>query len=197
MERARVELLATLRALLKNDQATWSSQGQQRLCEAVEARQGDVIGILATGAGKTMAALLPAVMHKEETVILVVSLLSLLYEHERRLDRFHIPFQVFRSGVRISAQTNLILVNIDVATMRSFREAIQKHHHVRPVTRLIFDKVHYALTATNYRTVLKFVYDLRFLPMQFVLLSGTLPPFATRALSQICRLVQGTYISYE
>lgn len=46
----------------------------------------------------------------------------------------------------------------------------------KTIARLVFDKAHIPLTASNYCSVLQDIYKLCFLPAQLVLLSATLPP---------------------
>jgi hypothetical protein len=68
------------------------------------------------------------------------------------------------------------------------------HHHYYPVKRLVFDEGHYVLTSSDFRNSLCNVYELRTLPMQFVIMSGSVPPIAEPAMIEAFGLINSTIV---
>lgn len=77
--------LIALRAVLKADDAQWKSAEQRRAVVATLKRESDVIAMLKTGGGKSMLAILPAVIEMDKAVVVVLPLKSLMTDWERKL----------------------------------------------------------------------------------------------------------------
>ena len=90
--------LAAMRKLLGKHNASWKSEGQRQAVLAVLECKRDVLAVLKTGEGKTMLFLLPALLEEGRVTVVVVPLISLMTDYERKLTRDRIPFEVFRDG---------------------------------------------------------------------------------------------------
>ena len=183
--------LTTLRHVLRDPLADWSCDGQRLAVLATLEGQRDVISVLATGAGKTMQVILAVMLDPSHSNVVIVPLKSLMQDYERRLRQINIPYAVWSTKgeehMPIVTHSNLILVMIDQVHKQTFRTALTQYHDTsgRPVTRFFFDEVHYAQTASDYRPSFHNLDELRsLLPVQFVLMSGTIAPRSMPALRQ-------------
>ena len=169
--------LGAMRTLLDEPLATWRSEQQREAMMAVLACKTDVIAVLPTGGGKSMLAIVPSILEDARVTVLIVPLNSLLMDYEHRLQRMNVPFQVFgQQQESLSIMHNLVLVSADRALLPTWRSALLLLSQKKTIARLVFDEAHIPLTASGYRSVLQDIYKLRFLPVQLVLLSATLPP---------------------
>ncbi|KAG2060949.1 P-loop containing nucleoside triphosphate hydrolase protein [Suillus hirtellus] len=91
--------LWTLRILLGDQQANWWSSQQKDAVLSVLKRETDVIAMLRTGGGKSMLAIIPAIMDANKAVVVVLPLKSLMTDWERKLKAMCIPFQVYNLSV--------------------------------------------------------------------------------------------------
>jgi superfamily II DNA helicase RecQ len=157
----------------------------------------DVLAIMNTGSGKTMLALIPALLEPGHASVIVLPLKSLMTDYKRRLDDHNISYEHFQ-GVKtkqLSGSNNLILVSADIARQSHWKHALATFdHQYMPVVRLIFDEGHFSLTSSDFRASLQNLFDLRSLPMQLVILSGTIPPFSEPAIRTAFGLVSATII---
>lgn len=181
--------------VLKTSPVKWSSEGQRAGVIATLQCCTDVVAILATGAGKTMLAILSVMIDSRFTTVIVVPLKSLLFDYERKFTQMGISYEVFSSTTStLSGRHGLILVLIDQARKDEWKEAISKVHQSRPVKRMFIDEVHLMLTNNHFRQSLDNIYELRSLPCQFILLSGTIPPHTLPVLFDECGLAPNSII---
>lgn len=183
-ESVEATALGALRKLTKRPDALWRGAGQKMLAEAIVERKQDVVGVLATGSGKTYVSLLAAVAFKKQATLIVVPLKSLLADYKRRLRELGLGFDCWEagrdSGASISPLVNLCLVQVEQTKHSAFLEALQRWNEVRAVTRIVFDEAHFGIFET-WRKACRDLYQLRKLPAQLILITATLPPQATEA----------------
>lgn len=154
----------------------------------------DVCVVMATGSGKSMVAFIPPMIEKDRISVAVLPLRSLVSDYQRRLDEIGLRYEHYTSGNngRLCGSANLILVSIDTARTAGWGTAIGELNERRPVVRYIFDEAHFALTANDFRKCFLDIGDLREFGMQFVLLSGTVPPAMEKDLMGAFGLIKGT-----
>lgn len=173
---APVGALDALRSLLKQPLATWKSLGQKEAIQAVLDRQRDVIAILPTNAGKSMVALIPPLVERSGVTVVVLPLLILIMDFERKLKGMGIPFHTFTGQARIHLDRgcNLILISADRLKTNPWLQALAILHHQRPVTRVIVDEAHIPLLSEGFRPALRSMSDVRAtLAFQLVLLTAS------------------------
>lgn len=85
-------------------------------------------------------------------------------------------------GTAVESRHKFIIVSADKAHTLEFIHFICNIDVSRPVRRFYFDEAHLVLTARHYRPKLDRIYELRRLPVQWILLSGTIPPSSIAAL---------------
>ena len=178
--------LAKLREVLHKPEATWTCDGQRDAVLATLEGQKDVISILATGSGKTMQVILPVLLCPQEVTVLILPLRALVLDYQHRLEMMNIPYQewtTYSNEPKSLGLCNLVLLTIEQAKKQAFSTAIAALNDHMHVKRYVFDEVHYALTAGEYRDSFSHLEDLRAtLPVQFVLMSGTVGPHSMHTL---------------
>lgn len=180
-----MQCLSALQQVLNKPNATWASEQQKDAILAVMEHKTDVLAMLKTGGGKSMLAIIPAILSPNTGTILVLPLKSLMTDWKQKLQGMNIPYQEYNPSInqgQLNPQTNLILVSADRATFAGWRESITLLHQTLPITRMVFDEAHLPLLSSDFRSSLSRVNELRDLSMQLILLSGTVPPTSVLAL---------------
>lgn len=187
------ECLDQLREVLGQPNATWSSYHQKEALIAVMAYQSDVLALLKTGGGKSMLAIIPALLRPREGIVVILPLKSLVVDWHRKLKDARIEHQVYKDG-QLDSNINLILVSVDKARFGAWRTAVAKFQAVTPITRIVFDEAHMVLLGQDFRRSLKHVLELREWEAQFILLTGTLPPSSEGGIKEAFGLLSSTQI---
>lgn len=185
--------LFALRMILKNPEATWNGQEQKSAVMASLELKTDVFVIMATGAGKSYVALIPPMIEQNKVTVLVLPLLSLIQDYQRRLDDIPLEYETYPSHTRgkLEGSANLVIVSLDMTKQKHWAIALQELHNRKPVARLVIDEAHFAMTHSDFRKVCKNLYDLRIFPMQFGLLSATITPEMETHLKDAVGLLPG------
>lgn len=184
--------LLILQQVLKNTSITWISIYQKEAAIAIAQHKTDVMALLRTGGGKSMLAIIPAIMLPHEAIIVVLPLRSLLMDWEYKLMELKVDYQVFNPSLnlgQLNPQINLILVSADKAKFLTWHSAIADFHEITPVTCLVFDEAHLVLLSHNFWDSLKHVFKLRELAVQVILLTATLPPSKELSIKEAFALV--------
>ncbi|KAG2343741.1 hypothetical protein BDR05DRAFT_883699, partial [Suillus weaverae] len=191
------DALKAMQRLLRDEAVSWSSNQQQQAMAAVLENKCDVVAILRTGGGKSMLAIIPSILEKDSATVLILPLNSLMIDFEQRLKRMDIPFQIYNRDVNngnLNLRDNLVLVTADKCRTEGWRESIAILNQRKPIARFVFDEAHLALIASDYRNALDHIYDVRSLPVQLVLLTGTMPPSSEAALIASFNLGHATIV---
>ncbi|KAF7967200.1 hypothetical protein HWV62_35150 [Athelia sp. TMB] len=175
------QAMAIMRILLKDPNATWKSDGQKMALTHILERQEDVIFISPTGGGKSIAYELPARLEVDSGyTVALFPLNSLLDDVQRRLNLSDTRYErVLPGATRISGEHPLIISSYDTAKSKKWQGMLRQLNDqdpTRPVLRIVFDEAHFAFTGEDFRERLRDMWTLRTLPVQFVLLSATIPP---------------------
>jgi hypothetical protein len=180
--------LGHLRQMLRDENGDWKSEAQMHGILAVLRHQSDVAIFTATGSGKTASLVIAALHNPSRAVIAVLPLKSLKQDYERKLTAMGIPYQTWstvgQEDAALNSSHNLILVTIDQVRKPAFKTAVVNLHEIMPVDRIFVDECHYGITADDFRNSCRFVSELRIVPAQLVLLSGTVPPAAVARLRE-------------
>lgn len=170
------QALSLLAKLTGKKDAVWSSPLQWEAIHEVILLRNDMLVVMATGSGKTMVALIPTLMDGDVSVI-VLPLNSLITDYKRKLEAMDVPYDHYTSSTRsLKQDINIVLVSADLAQTSGWRQAISNLNEAHDVTRLFFDEAHMPLSGQDFRKALNDLHRLRHLEVQFILLSGTVPP---------------------
>ncbi|KAF8162342.1 hypothetical protein K438DRAFT_1618458 [Mycena galopus ATCC 62051] len=120
----QINVLSAVRELLGNPTAGWKDITQYEGIRECLALQRDVVITSKTGSGKTLIAVVPSLIEDAITVI-VVPLISLLEDWERRLDEFGLAYERFKGAAEptIAGRANLVLVTSDMVKEKAWETA--------------------------------------------------------------------------
>ncbi|KAF9473073.1 hypothetical protein BDN70DRAFT_771411, partial [Pholiota conissans] len=175
--KSNVSALAMLRQLVGNPLAEWTCTEQKDAVEAALVCERDVVVVLSTGGGKTMVAIIPALLETNKMTVIILPFKSLMIDYQHKLGQMQVPFEVF-SGQRIHGKANILLVSADVTKADVWLHEASILHQRKPIVRLVFDEAHIPLLSSDYRPALRDMFRLHFIPtgVQLILLSATISP---------------------
>ncbi|KAI5895945.1 uncharacterized protein SCHCODRAFT_02493441, partial [Schizophyllum commune H4-8] len=171
------DLLAQIRRLLDNTSAQYTCAEQEHGIVSCLRLDHDVILALGSGAGKSLAAIVPSLYEDAITVIMAASY-AVLQAWTERLDATGIDYDIFLPGSQgwLTGCANIVLVSVAVAKGRHWKAAIQNLiRKGRVISRVVLDEAHMAITC-NFWKSLRDIHEIRFVPSQVVLLTSTIPP---------------------
>ncbi|KAK7013337.1 hypothetical protein R3P38DRAFT_2788920 [Favolaschia claudopus] len=182
--------------VLYGAKATWKSHQQYEAVKHILALKSDVIVTLPTGGGKTLIVVLCSMVEKGYSVI-VLPLLSVIEDWERRLDMMGVGYERFGSGdTELHGKHNLILVTSDMARTSRWDTAIGKLNQSRPVLRYVLDEGHYYATDDVFRAkAFSNPFQLRKFPIQIVILSATIPELMRKFLVDAFELSNPVHVA--
>ncbi|KAF3268003.1 hypothetical protein TWF970_001623 [Orbilia oligospora] len=178
------DVQAALDRAVGKDGATYRSEEQRRLIEAITVGKPFVIGILATGGGKSLAFSLPACLRGARTTIVVVPLVSLKQDLFERMRKLRIRCENWEDSGPACYGSSIVLVSAESASSDPFLSFTSKLHGQQELDRIVVDESHLVLTDSDYRPQLRAIRELRQFEVQFVLLTATLPPSVTPKLAE-------------
>lgn len=143
----------------------------------------DVCAFLRTGAGKTMVAIIPALVESGRVTVAILPLKSLVSDFKRKLEG-KVAFEHYTGDEKetVTGKHGLILVSADMYRTPRFQQRLGIIHDSRTVRRLVFDESHSGVTDVDFHPALQNLQEIRTIPAQVVLLSGTVPPASETAL---------------
>jgi ERCC4-related helicase len=188
-----------LRRYTNKPNAQWTSNLQWQAIAQVYQREEDIIAITATGSGKTMVALLPTLLGKNnELALIVLPLISLITDYKRKLDAMQIPYDIYSTDkAYINPHAKFLLISADVTMSLKWPQFLVTLTDKYDVTRLIFDESHIPMTSTDYRRVMSLLDQLRIIPMQIVLLTGTCPPSSEARMMELFGLEPASTVIFR
>jgi hypothetical protein len=191
--------LALLRQCTLKPNAVWTSSLQWQAIAQVYQREEDVIAITATGSGKTMIAVLPTLLGADnELALILLPLNSLITDYKRKFTAMNIPFDVYdHHTTSITPGTKFLFISTDLTMSCNWPEFLAMLTDRYDVARLIFDESHIPMISTDYRKVMTILDQLRIIPMQIVLLTGTCPPSSEARMMELFGLEPATTVIFR
>jgi superfamily II DNA helicase RecQ len=191
--------LHLLRKYTNKPNAQWTSNLQWQAIAQVYQREEDIIVITATGSGKTMVALLPTLLGKSnELSLIVLPLISLITDYKRKLDAMEISYDIYSPDkTYINSHAKFLLISADVTMSSKWPQFLTTLNDKYDISRLIFDESHIPMISTNYRRVMSLLDQLRIIPMQIVLLTGTCPPSSAPRMMELFGLKPASTVIFR
>lgn len=173
------------------------SPQQAQLIDAIVSGCSEVVGVLATGQGKSLGFLLPSCLPRAAMTVVIVPLVALKADMVRRCAEAGLSYAVWDGSNETHdfMGTALLFVSVESAVRRRFRAFLGQVDAAEGLDRVVFDEAHLILTASSYRPKMALVRELRQLFCQVVFLTATLPPtmqaqFEARMLLQQPRVIR-------
>lgn len=178
--------------------AEYRSPKQRQAMEHILSGCGQVLAVLRTSEGKSLLYLLPCQLPAAGTTILILPLVVLKTEIQRRCTEAGIEAHIWGPG-SIPGRLHscpLIVVSVEQAVRPRFREFLHRLHIANELDRVVFDECHMILTAVDYRPAMALLPRIRELACQMVFLTGTMPPsrvqeFEETMLLRGARMIRG------
>ena len=159
--------------------ARYRSQKQADAMQLVLDGIGQVVAVLGTGEGKSLLYMLPSRLRGAGTTVVIVPLIGLKQDLIRRCEEMRLGYKVWvareEEGGRIVGCA-LVLVSAEEAVSKAFLKYLNRLEAGNALDRVVFDKSHLVLTASEYRPKMRLIRELRGLRCQFLFLTATLPP---------------------
>ncbi|KAF9523200.1 hypothetical protein CPB83DRAFT_899016 [Crepidotus variabilis] len=169
--------LKALQVVLDNPFVMWKNEWQKKLVLLALEGKRDIIAVLPTSSGKSMAAIIPPSYEVSTVTVLVLPLRVLLEDYVRKLREMKVDFEVFTSATKtLDTSSNLILVAADSIPLKSWNHYIGLLNQKRRIARLIVDEAHIVLLSTGFREAMKDISVMRCnKKCQVILLTATAP----------------------
>jgi superfamily II DNA helicase RecQ len=176
------DLLALLRNFFDRRNAEFKSDHQKEAVQLAISGADDLLVVSPTGAGKSLAYLLPLFLDKStdrtRCTVLICPFISLTQDVLHRCEDLHIYVQEYRRCLRVKdhPKLNLLVVNIADAVSPEFWTQLSLLSTEGRLSRLVMDEAHVVLTDVNYRACFAHVSKIRRTAVPWLLLTATLAP---------------------
>lgn len=181
-------LLHLFQEFLGDQSASFKSPEQRQVLYHLLAKQPYLVAVLPTAGGKTTLFLLGASLAWSKTTILVVPLIALKLNLQKKLEALGISFAIWEEKGSDTPTCNLVLVSIESVKKKNFLEWAQSLVNQGGLDRVIWDEAHLIPLAHSYRNVMDHVKKLIKLPVQHVFASATMTNEALSELKKMMRL---------
>jgi superfamily II DNA/RNA helicase len=155
--------------------ARFRSDEQREAILTILVGDGPLVVVLPTGGGKSLIFQLPAALSTLGVTVVVVPFRALAANLVDRCMKLGIDSVHWTSDQ--SRQAQLIVVVIDTAIKNEFIGLLSTLRLNGRLDRIVLDECHVILLSHEFRPNLSKIEELRKIPCQFVLLTGTLPPW--------------------
>ncbi|KAF9470600.1 hypothetical protein BDN70DRAFT_901974 [Pholiota conissans] len=190
------QALNALHQVLKNKDATWTSNVQRDSIMAILNSTTDILTIATTGSGKSMLPIIPSLLETNAITIVILPLKSLITDYKRKLTEMDIPFLHYNGNhiPRGFCTPNMVIISVDMAREQHWEQWITEVNTIKPIRRFCFDEGQYPLTDSNFRESLRDIFAIRCLPVQLVVFSGTLSPLCEPKIKELFLLGEDTQV---
>lgn len=197
------EVQRGLRILL-GGAARWKTEEQGESMRRILALKagGVLITVLATGGGKSILFMLPAVLPGRGTSIVVVPFVALMDDLVQRAQEFGVDCLKWQSGEgedRVNRQraARLVVASADVTCSNEFRVYADRLRSIGALQRIFIDECHTIIIDAGYRKNLGKLKGLHRYGCPIVLLTATLPTrlerwFRTKMLAEDADIVRAS-----
>jgi superfamily II DNA helicase RecQ len=180
------DALLALRKLLKDPSSNFTCPEQAAAVQECYEKTNDMLVVLPTGGGKTLVYELPAYMENYGTTLVVLPLVVLLQEFERRLRaQFgETECDVWTPGYQRLISPRFLIVSVETATSESFDKHLRSLLAVGSLSRIVVDECHLAVIWKYFRKCMHQLFKLRKYGVPMLLLSATVPPSMVQDLAE-------------
>lgn len=154
------------------------SDNQKSMIDNIVNGVSEIIAVLATGEGKSLAFLLPSCLHRAATTVVIIPLIALRQDMTRRCRIAGLEYSVWKSNGDLQEYlgTPLLFISMEAAVRQRFRGFLGQLDAAQGLDRIVIDESHLAITASHYRPKMALIKHLRQFRCQVICLTATLPP---------------------
>ena len=148
---------------------------QEEIIKDIMSYRPRVLGIMGTGAGKSLTFMLPAFWPGSRTSIVIVPMVALRSDMKRRCDALGIGCVEWDANSPREAK--IVLVTPESAVTKGFWNFLNRLQLTMSLDRIVIDECHTVLDSTdNFRPKMERLRELFTVDCQIVMLTATLPP---------------------
>lgn len=137
--------------MLPQSDGKWRSPNQHSLVAHVLEGLRDVLAVLPTGVGKSLAFLIPAVV-QGKTILVIVPLVALKHDLARRCRALNIGHCNWSPSLSVGGATSIVLVSIESVGSQEYARFARALHAADKLLCVVVDEAH--LLFHTYRYVL-------------------------------------------
>jgi superfamily II DNA helicase RecQ len=150
---------------------------QEQAIEAIQARVSPVVAVMPTGTGKSVLFMLPAWAESGGTTVVIVPLIALRFDMQRRCHALGISCAEWEGGRSPPDAASIVLMTPESALGEDGSTFINRLKQTRRLDRIVIDECHAILnTESRFRPKLRKLGELARVETQMILLTATLPP---------------------
>jgi superfamily II DNA helicase RecQ len=150
---------------------------QEQAIQAIQARVSPVVAVMPTGTGKSVLFMLPAWAESGGTTVVIVPLIALRYDMQRRCRALGISCAEWESNRSPPDAASIVLMTPESALGDDGSTFINRLKQTRRLDRIVIDECHVILnTESRFRPKLRELGELARVETQMILLTATLPP---------------------
>lgn len=170
----RMELGGELRRMMGEGAAFRGEQ--ERITEAIVRGRNAIVGVMPTGAGKSLSFMLPAWMEQGGTTVVVVPLVALRGDMKRRCSEVGISCEEWDAR-RQPDGAAIVFVTPESAVKAEFATFLNRLRMTQQLDRIVIDECHVVLNRQfKFRKEMQQLGKLVAAETQMVMLTATLPP---------------------
>jgi len=182
--------------------ARWTSDDQRIAVVAVLEGRRDVLAVLAPGSGKSLLIMIPALLSRSQVTVAIIPFIALRDDLQARCRSVGVHTLIWSRGT--VSTTSLVLVTPELAVSGEFQTYLQKLIREERLARLVFDECHVAAIDGGWRRIMGEMRWIGKLPVQRVLMTGTLAKSHEHRLFEsldlnpnqdFCQIIRGRTIS--
>ncbi|TCD60192.1 hypothetical protein EIP91_010597 [Steccherinum ochraceum] len=177
--------LRKFREFMHKPNAVFSHPQQGVLLELILRGKDNVLGVLATGLGKTYLIMMAAKMYyPKQTIVIVLPLLCLHEDFHSRAKAADLVCERFRPNMAFRQHPNVVTVAIESLEQQELHDYLHSLVAEKQLAFIVLDEIHMALTHANFRQSFSCLMKLNLLGSQIIGLTATLPPHLVHAISE-------------
>lgn len=174
-----------LRELFADPKASFRTQEQMQMIDLVLRREHHGLIVIPTGSGKSLSALLPALLEDDGITVFILPFVGLVADMKKRLASYPgIRWGTFPQDGGDLDNLRLLIVQIENATRESSFNWFQQAASCGKIKRIIVDEIHLTLSDFVYRDSIRDIRNLTAINVPFILLSATLSPSSENAVCE-------------
>lgn len=170
---------------------------QQSIITDVMSGQTRILGIMGTGAGKSLTFMLPAFWPQARTTIVIVPMVALRADMKRRCDTLHIQCVEWDAS-NPTMQAKIVLVTPESAVTKGFWTFLNRLQCANLLDRIVIDECHTVLGITDdFRGKMKRLRELFTMDCQILMLTATLPPMDEQAFMEFMGITDVSCVKHR
>jgi superfamily II DNA helicase RecQ len=149
---------------------------QPSVLRSIQHGESPIVAVMPTGGGKSLLFMLPAWVSRGGLTIVVLPLVALRWDMQRRCQELGIPCAAWDRQLPPDG-ASIVLVTPESVPSHEFRRFMERQRTLKRLDRIVIDECHMVLSQDReFRPLMKELGQLRSAQTQMICLTATLPP---------------------